>query len=276
MGLKNSSATRVQPVFNELLNRHWSDPVFAASWIGQLWSLARGRDDAFPAPDCRRLLEREAPRDPAGRLGRIFERRVAPPAALLAWMIRHPDALRGKARTDPDCGSSGTSKDWRRRLFDGAPAERTEAQVEALAQLTRVGAPGSRHQWWAFEGFSALDCCLITDTTVTVLEGKRTEPVSSKVLWYPQRNQLWRNVEAAQTLAQGRTFGVIVAVEHAEDGKYALDTAIESLDASCPHLNGAERASLATHLLGYVTWTGTMKEAFDLPDRCFPKSADAR
>ena len=31
-------------------------------------------------------------------------------------------------------------------------------------------APGWRHRWWAFESFSALDCCLVTDHAVIVVE----------------------------------------------------------------------------------------------------------
>lgn len=269
MGPKNSSATRVQPVFNLLLDRHWSDPAFAPTWLGTLWGLADGCSGAVPVPaDCGRLAEADAPRDRARRPGRVFERREPPPGALLEWMLRHPDALTGKARTDPDYGGSGVSTDWRRRLFDGTPTERQEAQAEALAQLARAGAGGSRHRWWAFEGFTALDCCLVTDTAVIVVEGKRTERVSGNVLWYPERNQLWRNVEAAKTVAKGRAFGVIVGVEEDEDGQREVALAMNSLDASCPHLTGVERVDLAGHLLGYVTWTGAMKRAFDLPDRC--------
>lgn len=272
MGRFNSSETRVRPVFNTLLDRHWSDPAFASSWLSNLWALAEGRSGACAVPTALgHLSDEHAPRDRARRLGPVFERSVPPPESLLAWMLGHPDALTGSARIAPAYGCTGAAQDWRRKLFDSTREERAEAQTQGLAELARAGARGSRHQWWAFEGFSVLDCCLITDTAVIVVEGKRTEPVSGNVLWYPGRNQLWRNVEAAQTLAQRRAFGVLVGVEQREDGERALSFAMSSLDESCPHLTEAERADLARHLLGYVTWTGTMKRAFDLPDSCFPE-----
>lgn len=271
--MRNSSETRVRPVFDELLDRQWNDIAFAAAWLGTLWRLAEGVPGPRPAPgDFGRLSEASAPRSSRERLGRVFERRVAPPGSLLAWMLRNPDSLTGAARQSTGFGCSGEALVWRRRLFGDAPADRARAQSEGLHQLDRRGPTGSRHQWWAFEGFSALDCCLVTDRAVIVIEGKRTERVSSKVLWYPSRNQLWRNVEAAQTLAGPRTFGVIVGVETDDDGKRELDAAMSSLDKSCPHLLPAERTALARHLLGYVTWKGTLKPAFGLPDSCFPET----
>lgn len=187
-------------------------------------------------------------------------------------MLQHPTALTGPARNSKkNFGASAEEAvTWRRRLFDGTPAERAQAQAEGRAKLNHMGAAGTRDQWWAFEGFTALDCCLITDRAVVVIEGKRTEPVSPKVLWYPRRNQLWRNVEAAQTLAVDRAFGVIVGVEHEDDGVREVATAMASLDDSCPHLQPDERASLARHLLGFVTWMGTLGRAFGLPEACFP------
>ncbi len=273
MGIRNSSDTRVRPVFDELLDRQWNDAAFAAAWLGTLWRLAEGIPGACPPPQSPGLLRgADAPRSRSERLGTVFERRVAPPGRLLAWMLRNPDSLTGAARQSTGFGCSGEALVWRRLLFSGDQAERAQAQAEGLDKLDRGGPAGSRHQWWAFEGFSALDCCLVTDRAVIVIEGKRTERVSSKVLWYPSRNQLWRNVEAAQTLAGPRTFGVIVGVETDDDGKRELDAAMSSLDKSCPHLLPAERTALARHLLGYVTWKGTLKPAFGLPDSCFPET----
>lgn len=275
MGPKNSSATRVQPVFHELLDRHWQG-ASSARWLSTLWSLAAGAPEACAAPeDFGQLSEVDAPRERIRREGRVFERRVAPPDRLLEWLLRNPEAMTGPARRSATFGcSTESAAEWRRRLFGNAADGRAQAQAEGLAQLRSVGATGSRHEWWAFEGFTALDCCLITDRVVLVVEGKRTEPVSTKVLWYPSRNQLWRNVEAAQRLAGDRAFGVIVGVEEEDTGLRELASAMSSLDSSCPHLEPAERRSLARHLLGFVTWKGMLQRAFELPEACFPDAAE--
>lgn len=60
MGPRNSSDTRVQPVFDELLDRHWRDGV-SAGWLVTLWGLAKGARDACPAPpDIGQLREADA------------------------------------------------------------------------------------------------------------------------------------------------------------------------------------------------------------------------
>lgn len=42
MGIKNTSETRVRPVFDQLLDRRWNDAAFAAAWLSTLWRLAEG------------------------------------------------------------------------------------------------------------------------------------------------------------------------------------------------------------------------------------------
>src|SRR5438132_5690632 len=106
------------------------------------------------------------------------------------------------------------------------------AQREALTQLERLGPRRSRHEWWAFEGFSFIDCCLITPTCVLFIEGKRTDTVSPSTQWFLQRSQLWRNVEAAEQFAGPKQFGVILAVEEDADGRNALAVANSKLAPS--------------------------------------------
>src|SRR5204863_9653434 len=129
------------------------------------------------------------------------------------------------------------------------------------------------HEWWAFEGFSHVDCCLITDKMVLLVEGKRTEHVSDAISWR-SRNQLWRNVEVAHQFAHGKEFGVLVAVEEEQHGRDALAEADRNLAASYPHLSAWERAALSKHLLGFVTWPQIV-EHFGLPrEKCLPNTTD--
>ena len=87
------------------------------------------------------------------------------------------------------------------------------------------------------------------------VEGKRTESVSPSTLWFEQRSQLWRNVEAAKEFAGDKQFAVILAVEREADGTTALASAASSLDGSYPHLDAEQRTELARHLIGFVTWS---------------------
>jgi predicted RNase H-like nuclease len=270
MGEKNSSETRVRPVFNELLD-HWPT---GREWLAELCAIAaRTRGNAAAVPlDVGQLLPSETPASRNGRLGKIFERTVAPPGRFLRWLLEHPERMQvDDAQTYG--ASSALAQRWRRKLFSSDPRERRAAEAEGVTRLLQRGAEGSRHEWWAFEGFTHTDCCLITDRCVFFVEGKRTESVSPSTRWFKDRSQLWRNVEGAHAFSQSKEFAVILAVEHEEDGKRALDVAAATLDRSYPHLPD-DRAELSRHLLGFVTWA-TVVQAFSLPDSCLPANVDA-
>ncbi len=149
---------------------------------------------------------------------------------------------------------SDQARHWRRKLFSDDKHLVSEAQDEGRRQLGKRLAQRGRNKWWAFEGFSRIDCCLITSQCVLFVEGKRTESVSPSTLWFDQRSQLWRNVEAAKEFASDKQFAVILAVEREADGTTALANAASSLEGSYPHLDSGQRAELCRHLIGFVTW----------------------
>lgn len=128
-------------------------------------------------------------------------------------------------------------------------------------------------KWWAFEGFTNIDCCLIGENLVLFVEGKRTDSVSPSTLWFSERSQLWRNVEAARDFgfSKGKDFAVILAVETEGDGVAALVEAAASLLGSYPHLEEPDREQLSMHLLGFVTWR-QMVDEFGLPEECLVES----
>jgi hypothetical protein len=269
MGLKDSSKTRVRPIFNELLDRSRS----GADWLDALSQMAsRSRPAAASFGQLGHLIPSDTPATRDDRLGRVFERTVAPPAEFLKWLLEHPDQLQIPDRATFGA-SSPNAQDWRRKLFSDDPVLRAQAIAEGTGALTVEGAEGSRHQWWAFEGFTHIDCCLITDSTVLFVEGKRTEAVSPSTRWFVKRSQIWRNVETAQQFARGKEFGVILAVEDDEAGKTALAGADATLRDSYPHLSESGRAALASHLLGFITWPETVAR-FSLPPRCLPNTTD--
>lgn len=253
MGEKDSSLTRLQTCFDELLDR-W--PA-GDHWLGSLWDLAAQTRPgaALPRPaDLGTLASSETPSDRVGRMGKVYERTVAPPAFFLRWLLMNPQALQVRDTTMFGARSI-EAREWRAKLFSGDERLVREAQAEGIKQLEgRLGARG-RNKWWAFEGFSRIDCCLITDTTVVFVEGKGTEAVSPSTLWYQQRSQLWRNVEAAKEFAGRKQFAVVLAVENAADGIAALSEAERSISVSYPHLDADQHNELTRHLLGFVTWS---------------------
>ena len=161
----------------------------------------------------------------------------------------------------------GLARKQRQELFSGDPDVREAAQKVAISELDRAGARGSGRKWWAFEGFTHTDCYLETDALLLIIEGKLTEVVSPSTRWYAERSQVWRNVEAAKELANGRAFGVIVAVERDEEA--VLEDARRTRDVSLPHLSSEARDDVTRHLLGATTWAQIVTE-FDLPTRLPP------
>jgi hypothetical protein len=124
-------------------------------------------------------------------------------------------------------------------------------------------------------GSDFLRCCHGSRESVSIdrdvrgfVEGKRTEPLSASTLWFMQRNQLWRNVEAAAQLAKDKEFAVVLAVESAADGKALLAGVADSLVASYPHLSVERRHDLPRHFLGFVTWHDLVTR-FGLPSDCW-------
>lgn len=268
MGRFNSSLTRVQPVFDALLDRP------DAGWAVGLWEVAqrmRAGVSIFPPTDFGSFVEDEVLARDSNARRRPFERVLPPPTAFLRWLIQHPEQM-----TIPDAsfGAEGEEAiNHRRVLFSPDADLRHHATRKALEELEEKGVTGSRRKWWAFEGFSHIDCCLVTPTTVLFIEGKRTEALSSSTRWYPMRNQLWRNVEVARQFAAGRSYGVILCVETDEAGAMATQDAVWSLAASHPHLAEDDRSVLNQHFIGSITWA-SIEEMFKLPDSCLPDTTD--
>src|ERR1043165_4121924 len=127
MGEKNSSLTRVQPVFNALLDR-WPT---GDEWLPSLLDMARTSrpHDMQLAFSPSRLDTTQAPESAAARLGVVFERVVAPPAAFLEWLLQHPDSMQ-PVGGDSYGASSPHAQEWRRKLFSPDPAERQQATNE--------------------------------------------------------------------------------------------------------------------------------------------------
>lgn len=280
-GARNSSITRVRPIFSHLLT---VDPA-GCEWVAALWSLAAAKRPRCAVIDKPAIFGSLIPEEVVHtrtysdrvlatygvtdlQLAAAFERRIAPPAEFLRWLLLHPGKL---VKPSSGYGASGENEKMRKGLLDGSKTESERIMQIGIQELETVGAGGSDKKWWAFEGFSEIDCCLVTNSVVLFIEGKRTEPLASSTQWYPARNQLWRNVEVASAFASGRQFGVILAVEQEVQGHIAMGQALSSLSSSYPHLSPERQAELSQHLLGFVTWQ-ELKSAFDIPSACLPET----
>ena len=245
-GRRDSSLTRVRPFFGALLA---ADPTGSA-WLGRLLAIAP-RAAAALGPLLHTpgtLLAPLSSMTANGRLG-CFEYPVAPPRALLAWLIEHPEELEWP---EGERYSAETTRLRRALIRDEPPGSR--AEVQAQARRLAMTRPPSAREWWRFEGTSMIDCVLMTEKLVVTIEGKRTERLSAATDWYPKRSQLVRNLEAAKQLAQGRSWASILISETPlpAGSDAGLDAVL--LD-SAPHLDAARRAELHRAYLGNVTWT---------------------
>jgi len=263
---KNSSITRVRPILGQLLQSVEGGRDRLASLINlaphpdHLPEELR-RDPGEILTWCRRKRWSKERGYPEFELPGAFEALVPPSGAFLRWLIENPENLHG----DPDSSNDARVRTQRKALKgEAGPEERLRAQREALRSLDAVGADGSDRQWWAFEGFSSVDCLIETERLILFIEGKRKDTVSETITWYSPRNQVARNLECARQMALlgDKDFAVLVIGEQDDKKEAELEQSIsrENLSRSFPHLPEDETAELLDRLLGSVTWQQVLQE----------------
>lgn len=248
----STTPSRLQTRLNALLDQH----PFGNPWLASLWQQAAATRPgvALSLPTVvGDLVEKEAPTEHAARAGRMFDRPLAPAAEFLRWLLEHP-AHMTVADRDTFGAKDAEVRAWRRRLFSDDATDVASATAEGVRQLSSRLAQRGRNKWWLFEGFARVDACLVTEHAVVVVERWRDDLLTSSSRWYPDRVQLWRDVEATQEFAADRAFGVILLVDDSVQGDAALAAADASMARSFPHLGVDDQQTLARHLLGYVGW----------------------
>lgn len=258
MGILNSSETRVQPVFNTL---HKHDKS-GQNWLQPLLEIVNREDGPTPVRIPKNLGQlTDEPQ---------FEFPVDPSKAYLKWLISHPEKLSDPPQDMWNAWSDQT-REKRQTLLAGNP----KIQTDAIAELEKCSKLPIR-AWWRLEGVTKVDCALLTPLTVVFIEGKRTEIGPSKeVLWYPDRNQVLRNLDCAAAYAQNTErshYFVMLVVERDLVEKDAFRreeirnvTSHETVAKSLPHLSDEERIELLSHYLGSTTWQ-EIREAFHLDE----------
>ena len=271
----DSSITRVRPAFQALIGR---DPS-GANWLPGLLRLAT-ENRAYAsglASNPGSLLPELVQTKPYSdqvlscygkdgiQLEACFEYRLPPPERFLRWLIDNPDKMTWPQDGKEKRGFGADAQEWREKLLGRSETEVSAAQQAARRELERCGAARSRRKWWAFEGYTSLDCYLETDRLVLAIEGKRTDVLSPSTDWYSHRNQLVRNLEVTQQAALGKDFALLVIAE--EEIEPVTDDMFEK---SLPHLSQDEQVGLRRHYLGCALWRDVCQAtgiAYDsLPD----------
>ena len=190
MGKRDSSLTRVVPVFGQLYE---NDPT-GCSWLPQMIRLPAGGHAVSLQADCRFTIKEHG--------WGVTEKKLDPPVALLSWLIRHPrKAVSGNLSFNP------VKAEKRRQWIEGS----RERIIEGLS-LLRHDPNGAG--WHIFEGHTQPDIFIETDDLIVVIEGKRTEKKpTTTTKWMHGRNQMLRHLDCAWETRGGKQLGGFFIVE---------------------------------------------------------------
>ena len=261
MGDRDSSKTRVKPVFDKLYAAGQGE----LTWLSELLrlpQLAGGGGRKF---------------DVGGSTLESYgwgesEKKLAPPRVLLQWLVACAERpYDGNLGTGSETINKRTALLMRDRIVIG----------EALALLSRPTLP--RRDWYVLEGHSQPDVYLQTPEVIVVIEGKRTERGPTfKTKWMRGRDQMIRHLDCAWEIRGTRkVFGFFLV-----EGDGGADAAAvpspwneassriiteESLTISLPHRTKREREEIRSCFLGVATWQRVCSEMgidwCELPDR---------
>ena len=250
MGNRNSSLTRVKPVFDHLFGIDQT----GNSWLARLLSLPVGGNAPllptgchFPIKDCGWGSN---------------EKKFEAPVSLLSWLIRHP-----RKPASGGLSSSTTKAEKRRQWLEGSEERRAEA-------LRLLRHNPKNEDWHVFEGQTQPDVFIETDDLLVVIEGKRTErePTSS-TKWMNGRHQMLRHLDCAQEIRSGKCLMGFFIVEGndtctevpAKWLTFAEDTIKrEAVFSSLPHRGPEEQREIASAFVGVTTWQQVCEEFCDL------------
>lgn len=249
MGKRDSSKTRVQPVFDQLYK---SDST-GQTWLPTLISLPIGGSEIRLPPHFDFGIQERA-------WGK-YEKKLEPPASLLSWLIRHP--------RPPVFG--GLSKDPAKARKRLEWIQGSDIRISEALHLLRDNPSGE--DWHLFEGFTQPDVFVQTPDLILVVEGKRTErkPTTS-TKWMAVRHQMLRHIDCALEIAGDReVVGFFIVEGNADTGEvpaawidYARQTrAPEAVASSLPHRSPEVQKGISSSFVGVTTWQRVCRE-FDL------------
>ncbi len=257
-GLHNSSITRVRPFFKIL----FSEDKTGITWLPKLLKALPSKSiyaeklvqyNSNLHPNCTTIINYKDCILGNIQLESCFEFSLPPTKAFLKWLIENPQKL-----TWPAKGKKEYSEDTQLNRENLMSKHGIESQVDTIGQALKLLETSVLRKeskpWWVFEGFTEIDCYLETEDFCLAIEGKRTEPIASATSWFPQRNQIVRNLEVLKQKAGTKEYALILM---AEDGIDPItDTVFEQ---SLPHYDPAQILELKSHYLGCISWSDACK-----------------
>lgn len=266
-GMYNSSLTRVRPFFQRLFEldstgRQWLPPLLKALPLNKALSEKLSNSNAMITKDSLQKREYNDKIMQLIDLESCFEYRIPPTMCFLSWALNNPDML-----TWPENGKKefSTETQYKRECLFGhhGVSLQQSTKEEGLSLIDSEGVYRSSKQWWAFEGFTEMDCLIETDEYLLGIEGKRTEFISSSTYWFQDRNQVARNLECLKEIAdhKGKKYAFILITENGQD-PISRNHFIHSL----PH-DETLAVELYNHYLGCLSWDDACK-ATGISNQC--------
>ncbi len=267
-GEKNSSITRVRPFFRYLFDQDAS----GLSWLPKMIvseQSNRSYASYLANLNCMMNNQNQVKRKYKDKilgnieLERCFEYSVPPSYLLLRWLIEHPDILTWPKHGQRERKYCLSTQLNRENLFGKhGRTKQSVAKQNAIYLLDSKGVQGSKRKWWAFEGFTEVDCLLETEDFLLGIEGKRTEQVSSATEWYSKRNQIIRNLEVLKEKAGSKDYALLLMCEDGYDPISDHDFSI-----GLPHYTSEQIVEIKKHYLGAVSWQQACDAVGMDPDR---------
>ena len=259
MGTKDSSKTRVIPVFNIL----YAIDKTGKSWLPQILRLPTGGHNIRVNPNWDFTIE--------DRGWGSQEKKLKPPVSLLSWLIRHP-----RMPSDGQLSEDSVKTQKRRELIEGSYNRLREA-------LSLLRDNPLKEDWHIFEGNTQPDVFIQTPDIVIVIEGKRTESGATKnTKWMRGRHQIWRDIDCAWEIKGKReVFGFLIVEGDGlnyEVPAYWMDEAKATMsqgavESSLPHRGPEEQRMIHQCFIGVTTWQRVCKE-FGINWRLLPDVTD--
>jgi len=246
MGRKDSSRTRVGPVFDSIFAKYRQ----GSDWLPQLLRLPIGGNSINIDP-CWDLTIND-------KGWGTEEKRLEPPVSLLSWLVRHP-----KIPNDGLLSEDPVKAQKRRELFEGSDARMHEAL--SLLRSNPLG-----EDWHIFEGITQPDVFIQTPNLMVVIEGKRTErEATKKTKWMSGRYQIWRHIDCVWEIkGQREVFGFFIVEGDGLSGRVPahwmdevrMTMSQEALESSLPHRGHEEQEEIRQCFIGVTTWQKVCRE----------------
>lgn len=171
MGNRNSSLTRVKPLFD-----------FIDSDVDKLNQLFGIFESNIPKIEKNSILEI--------RYGNN-EKKISPPKTLLIWMLQNLKEL-NEVKNFGVVNENSETYQKRKGLFSGDRKILNEA-IRIIQSKTKLPASG----WYIFEGKTHPDIFIKTKHSIFIGEAKRTEKdITTTTKWLNKRDQLIRHIDS--------------------------------------------------------------------------------